>query len=264
MVRWSSGPRYRRCRQRADRIIRTLAGKFVTFRGGPPRAGSIGRQLWDRILGFARERAYEPEFSEAIRRLVQPGWVCADVGACKGVITGLLAETVGDHGLVIAFEAMPENARQLQWNLRLKGLESRIKVENVAVTDGVEPLVALFPGRNSWAEEWNIMGHDVDGNPTDAVLKVPAVSLDGYFPSGAPLNFVKIDIEGAGALALAGMRRLLREARPVLLIEFHDDAEWNGRFELYDAGYELWARGRRLDQAIDTGRVYHCLATPLA
>jgi hypothetical protein len=38
----------------------------------------------------------------------------------------------------------------------------------------------------------------------------------------------KIDIESAGALALAGMWRLLREARSVLLIEFHDNAEWNG------------------------------------
>lgn len=123
MVRWSSGPRYHRCRQRASRVIRTLAGTFVTFRGRPSKAGSIGRRLGDRILGFARARAYEPEVSEAIRRLV-------------------------------------------------------------------------------------------------------------------------------------------REARPVLLIEFHDDAEWNGRFELYNAGYELWARGQRL--AIDAGLGYHCLATPLA
>ena len=39
----------------------------------------------------------------------------------------------------------------------------------------------------------------------------------------------------------------------------------SGRYDRYvELGRELWARGRRLDQAIDTGRVYQCLATPLA
>jgi len=90
---------------------------------------------------------------------------------------------------------------------------------------------------------------------------VTLLPLDGWYPPGAQLDFVKIDVEGAEGLVLAGMRRLLREARPVLAVEFHDDEAWTSRHELLDAGYALSRTdGSAIDPAGD--RVYHVIARP--
>ncbi len=48
----------------------------------------------------------------------------------------------------------------------------------------------------------------------------PSVALDGYF-DGTTVDFVKLDVEGADELAVEGMRRILAEDRPMVLIEDH-------------------------------------------
>jgi FkbM family methyltransferase len=207
------------------------------------------------------EYEQEKDVCRVIESIVRPGWICADVGAHLGLITALLAEIVGPEGHVIAFEAFPKNAEQLSHKMFARGLSSRVTVENMAITDGNQEKVWLFPGRWESSFEWNIVGHDVEGNPTEPKLQVRATSIDNYFPEGSRLDFIKIDIEGAAASALAGMRRLLCEIKPTLLIEFHDEIEWAARSELYSVGYELLdLNGRRLDPEKDTSRIYHCLA----
>jgi FkbM family methyltransferase len=141
------------------------------------------------------------------------------------------------------------------------GYKERTRVENVAVSDGADDRLWLFPGRWRCSQEWNIMGHDVLGNKTGPELEIPATSLDMYFPKGARLDFVKIDVEGAEAKVLAGMSRLLRESRPLALVEFHSEAGWAGREHLMAAGYYLYDMNNR-KLAPDSQCVYHVLALP--
>lgn len=205
-----------------------------------------------------------------IERIVQPGWICADLGANIGFFTLLLARLVGPTGRVIAFEAHPSNAELVSRNVRNNGYSSRAKVENIAVSDGSKEKVELYPGRKNestgeWSMgEWNIVGCDVLGQAKEPAMVVAACSLDNYFPPGSRLDLVKMDIEGAEALALVGMRRILREARPILLIEFHSDEGWAGRQELHAAGYRLYdMEQREIDPIRDTQRLYHVIATPM-
>lgn len=205
-----------------------------------------------------REEPYEPELTAAIERIVEPGWTCADVGAHVGNVTATLVRLVGRRGRIVAFEAHPTNAAHLRDRFRRDRI---VEVVNAAVGDGSTERLALYAGRHDHSTEWNVMGHDVEGAPTRLVLEVPAVSLDAWFATGVRLNFVKVDVEGAESLVLDGMRRLLRDDRPVLAVEFHDDEAWEGRHELLDAGYSL----ERLDGSrIGPGdaRVYHVIALP--
>jgi FkbM family methyltransferase len=207
------------------------------------------------------DASYEPEVQAAVARVVQPGWACADVGAHEGIFTRLLATLVGERGRVVAFEAHPKNAHAVQKSLS-RGMRGRVTVENVAVTDGSVERVTLYAGRNRWSQEWNVTGMDLDGNPTPAELDVAATSLDRYFGDGR-LDFAKLDVEGAENLVLRGMRRLLREQRPVLVVEFHTPEGWAGRAELLDAGYRLETpAGQPVDSGPDATRVYQCLAHP--
>lgn len=226
-----------------------------TNRYDRPAVRSILPRLWQ------RDSAYEPELQVAIARRVRPGWTCADVGAHHGIFTRLLAELVGENGRVVAFEAHPGNARRLRRSLGTR-LRGRVTVENLAVTDGATERVMLHPGRGRATTEWNIVGADVDGRPTPPELEVGATSLDAYF-AGASLEFVKVDVEGAEAAVLRGMRKLLRERKPTLAVEFHNEGGWAGRSELLDAGYRLETlAGEAIDAELQAERVYQCLALP--
>lgn len=189
---------------------------------------------------------------------MEAGWACADVGAHVGHVTETLVRLVGKRGRVVAFEAHPANAAQLRNRFKWASV---VEVVNAAVSDGTSERLTLYAGRNDNSTEWNVVGHDVEGRPTRVELEIPAVALDNWFAPGTSLDFVKIDVEGAEGLVLAGMRRLLREERPVLAIEFHDDDAWVARRELLDAGYTL-TRADGSSISPDGPRVYHVIARP--
>ncbi len=205
---------------------------------------------------------YEPDVVAAIQRHVSPGATCIDVGAHEGAISRVLARATGPGGHVIAFEAYPPNAEDLRAALASEGLDW-VTVENCAITNGGAKTVWLHSGRDKNSAEWNIVGHDVEGRETAPEVEVRAASLDDYWPERDPLHFVKIDVEGAEAHVLAGMPKLLRSARPTILVEFHDDESWKGRRHLLEAGYSLETlAGDPVPR--DSPRVYHCLARPPA
>lgn len=210
-----------------------------------------------RLLG----QPYEPDVSAVLKHLIEPGWTCVDVGANIGQTAILLCKLVGAKGKVIAFEAYPPNAVRLRRNMLILGQTRRLVVENMAISDGQQDRVLLFPGRAHSSTEWNIVGHDVTGQVTTPELEVPAISLDDYFLSRECPDFIKIDIEGAEASALVGARRLLREAKPKLIVEFHNDTGWDSRQELYEAGYVLYTLDRQVI-APDSKRVYQCVVLP--
>lgn len=204
---------------------------------------------------------YEPLIVDALKKYIKDGFVCVDVGACLGDITLRLASLVGESGFVYSFEANPDNAANLKKNVKENGLKKRVKVVNMAVNDGGVETVSLFYGRNNSPYEWNIVGHDVEGNSTEAKFKVKATSLDRYFSSRQKINLIKIDAENAEAQILAGMEEILRRDKPILIIEFHDEKGWNSRRLLYQAGYSLFTMDdKRIDRENDLIRVYHCLA----
>jgi len=179
-----------------------------------------------------------------------------DVGANHGLMTIPMAEWVGARGCVHAFESHAENVRLLQANVARFGLTDRVRVHALAVNDGASSRVALYHGRRASSSEWNIIGRDADGNASREAGRVAAVSLDGYFASQVRIDLVKIDVEGAESLVLAGMRRILTECAPVLAIECHSADNWRACRALRRQGYDLLdVQGRRI------GEDEHCPGT---
>lgn len=248
----------------ARSLLRPLVNRYFELRAFPLAGALAGCFMRGEVPSSYRQGNYESEVCQVLMRIVQPGWVCVDVGAHVGYFTLLLAKLVHQSGRVVAFEAHPGNTGQLSVNVRINGFEDRVQVENVAVSSGNTHCLKLFPGRGHGSAEWNVVGHDVEGNPTEPELEVRATSLDAYFPPGSRLDFVKIDIEGAEAEAICGMNRLLEESRPLVVVEFHDEIGWAGREELFATGYCLYdiLNARWLDSELDVQRVYHCLAVP--
>jgi FkbM family methyltransferase len=183
---------------------------------------------------------YEPDLQQAIAGLVKPGMVAYDVGANIGYITLMLAQAVGASGKVFSFEALPANVSRLMANLALNELDGRVQVEAAAVVDRSRRVEFLVGPSGGMGKAQGSAGRrSVQYSKT---LEVPGLSLDEFvYRLGHPEpQIVKIDIEGGEVLALPGMARLLKEARPGLLIEIHgQDAAQFCWQSLLRAGYRI-------------------------
>ena len=183
---------------------------------------------------------YEPELQAAIVKLVQPGSVVYDLGANIGYISLLLARQVGEAGKVYAFEALPANLERLRVNLALNGLEQRVVVVPGAVGDSAKPVRFLVGPSGGTGKLNGSAGRQEIEYPGE--VSVPGIILDGfvYRDGNPPPQVVKVDIEGGEALALPGMRRILAEAQPIVLLELHGPQASQVAWEvLLASGYQI-------------------------
>jgi FkbM family methyltransferase len=182
---------------------------------------------------------YEPELQTAVAELARPGMVAYDVGANVGYISLLLAKRVGEIGQVYAFEALPANIERLRSNLLLNGMEVRVQVVEAAVIDRSVPVQFLVGPSGGMGKAAGSAGRRQGYVQS---IPISGLALDDFvFEQGNPLpQVVKMDIEGGEVLALPGMRRVLREAHPILLLELHGPVAARAALdELTPAGYRL-------------------------
>jgi FkbM family methyltransferase len=188
---------------------------------------------------------YEPELQWALGELIKPGMLAFDVGANIGYITLMLAWAVGPTGGVVAFEALPANVARLEQNLVLNDLSGRVKVMAVAVGAGEGTIRFQIHASGGMGKAAGSAGRADETYQSE--ITVPSSSLDAFvYELGNPApQIVKMDIEGGEVMALPGMRRVLREARPTLLLELHGPESSRVAWEeLREAGYSIHAMER--------------------
>ena len=199
----------------------------------------VDKDLW---LG-----TYEPDIQRALRDLVRPGMTAYDLGANIGYMTLLLAKAVGETGRVVAVEPLPSNVARLRAAVELNHMQGRVAL--------VEKAIGPRSGRETFLVHQSPGMGRLEQAPGRSesfhhAVEVDVVSVDDlvYAEGFPPPQLVKMDLEGGEGRALEGMGRLLRDAKPVLLIEVHGripaDDTWA---RLATAGYAVrdLERGRR-------------------
>lgn len=165
---------------------------------------------------------YEPELQRAIRTFAGQGMTAYDIGANLGYTAMLMARAVGPKGRVFAFEPEPRNLSRLARHVESNPEGRRVTVVAVAVGARSGQGRLKIHRSTSMGKLVGAPGRDV---PYASVVSVPLVTLDRFVARGGPPpHIVKIDVEGAEAQVLAGMRRILERDRPLLLIEMHGPA----------------------------------------
>ena len=152
-----------------------------------------------------------------ILRHIKPGQRIVDVGANIGFFTLLCARQVGPTGQVWAFEPGPQSYALLSTNVSINGYNN-VVVENSAVADS-SGRVDLFVCRAGESDN-RIAGTLLDYEQRDRI-NVRCVALDDYCAKiDAPVDFIKIDVQGAETLVLRGMENMLRRQRPIISFEY--------------------------------------------
>jgi FkbM family methyltransferase len=186
---------------------------------------------------------YEMDLQAALHELIPAGSVIYDLGANIGYVSLLLAKATGEEGKVYAFEALPSNVEQLKRNLALNAMDSRVIVIPNAVTLAEGPVQFLVHPSGGMGKVAGSAGRE---DHYQSEVTVPGISLDDFvFKHGNPLpQVIKMDIEGGEILALPGMRRVIKQAHPLMLMELHGPESCRKAWEfLTGSGYEIcWMR----------------------
>jgi FkbM family methyltransferase len=161
--------------------------------------------------------------TEFMLHRIRPGQVAWDVGANLGYYAVLMAELVGRQGRVLALEPNPRLAKLCGQTLALNGHWHTAEVRRIAAADesgGTLRFRTTFSdpknGHLLAADEAAAPGIDDD----TLEVAVPTMRLDDL--SEGPVDFLKIDVEGAEEMVWAGMQRLLdRSPGITVLMEFN-------------------------------------------
>jgi FkbM family methyltransferase len=189
---------------------------------------------------------------EWCRRHILPGNTVVDCGAHHGMMSVLFSRWTGVSGKVIACEPIGANARVVEQNAALNGIQN-ITVRPVGVGSRASVLLAALNAGNA------MVGHSTAQTP------VTIVRLDDDLPPEMVVNFLKIDVEGSDLEALEGARRILSQ-RPIVDLEIHNflfakPTEALGKiFSFFPADQwrlevlpEIFSETRPVDGPVDTG-----------
>lgn len=140
-----------------------------------------------------------------MKKVIKPGDVVLDIGACLGYYTLLFAKIVGETGRVFAFEPNPENFALLKKNVDKNGYKNII-LANKAVSNETGKI-------KMYLSEYHKADHRIyDSGDGREAIAIEAMRLDDYFKNyNGQIDFIKIDVQGAEGKVIQGMALLLQK-----------------------------------------------------
>jgi FkbM family methyltransferase len=193
--------------------------------------------------------SYESEQQSLFKKWVKKGDIVFDIGAHVGFYTLLSSHLVGDKGRVVAFEPIPENLTYLEQHLRMNTI-ANVDILEVAVSNrqGHDRL-SNGPSSSMWH-------FDAQGSLEVRTIRLDDLVLDEKLP--AP-SLIKMDIEGAEALALHGCAGVIDAFHPVFILSTHGpDVHQSCCRILKLAGYNLTPIGvTSIDECRELIAVHH-------
>jgi FkbM family methyltransferase len=249
--RWPRLPRSRRPdRQGATAIPvgnnRLLVGTTI---GGQRHAYFV--QADDRLLTpwFALTGRYETAATAFLLRTLRPDSHCLDIGSNFGYFLCLMARRCV-HGQVLAVEPDAEVAALAQDNLFLNGVHDHAAVIRAAVADRAGTLTLhrrSFRSGNTSLVAADRGFTDYLNEPPAQPFTVPTLTIDTLSERmGGRVDVVKIDVEGAEPLVLAGAAETIaRNPAIVLLMEWSPGQMASAGYAIADVVRQIAALGLR-------------------
>jgi FkbM family methyltransferase len=163
---------------------------------------------------------YQPDVLYWIRRLSRPGDTIFDVGAFHGLMTVVASKAVKERGRVISFEPNQKSRAHLSAHLELNKC-GNVTIEPIGLMDA-ERDFEFYPqaGNSSWNSSF--VREFVDPSAELQPEKIHCATLDSYVETRRVVpRLIKIDTEGTEFKVLKGGLAVLRQYRPIVLMEFN-------------------------------------------
>ena len=161
---------------------------------------------------------FEEYETELVRQCLHPGMRVVDIGANFGYYTLIAAARVGKEGKVYAFEPEPGNYELLLKNISLNHYETIVPIQQ-AVSNRRGTTNLFVDKRNLGAP--SLAEKNVDRR--QGIVAVETVSIDEFFKTVegfGPIDFLKIDAQGAEGLIFEGACNCLKNEGLKIMMEF--------------------------------------------
>jgi FkbM family methyltransferase len=167
--------------------------------------------------------------------------IAYDVGAHVGYMTLVLAESVNDGGIVFAFEPVPINYALIEKLIFLNGLNGKVRLVPLALGDTIgQQRMVVWESSLMNQLEIAAIGKKIGGRAT---INTAISTLDSFVldQSNPPPDLIKIDVEGAEAMVIAGAMQTLQRFSPKLLLEIHGPGNAGRTYDLLEGmNYDWW------------------------
>jgi len=228
-------------RLRLEYLWRSREEALVTLPWGLPININLHEAVGNNI---AAEGLYEPEVTETLWRLTEPGDVTIDAGANIGYTTSILGLRVGPKGTVHSFEPHPQVFESLKENVALWKKDLRcgsflLHETALGRLTGKASLNTADWFRSNRGTAW--IAETADAAPNHQTIEVPIQNLDSILGERASIGVLKMDVQGSELSILQGMTRLLQK-HAVRDIVFEEEAPFPAPSQelLKSFGYSLF------------------------
>lgn len=216
---WEKTERFRRGQR-----INVIKGKTFRFEN----FGLITRRLYEQEPFVRFNKAFEQRTLSAIIRILKPEFTVLDIGANIGLHSLIMASCLDSDGkgMVYSFEPCRKTFEALMGNVKLNNFSDRIVPHNVALSDKAGRLILDTP------DEYRSLGHRSDPykslrkgqNGLETGEEVEVVTLDLWVKEKkiSRIDFIKIDIEGAELECFKGSVDVLKNYRPIVVMECYE------------------------------------------
>lgn len=142
-----------------------------------------------------------------------------DIGGNIGWFSVLGAHRVGPTGWVTSIEPRTDLFRRLSASMSENNFLGRCDLHNLALgTEAGELPMGVFPDENNPGHSFLITGAADAG--VEMLMSVPVRRLD-TIGLKRKVDVIKIDTEGAEAIALSGGMSILKQDKPIIMSEFY-------------------------------------------
>lgn len=172
------------------------------------------------ISGALAFGCYELFETDLFKHTIKPGMTVVDIGANIGYYTTLAGLCAGPTGKVIAYEPDVDNFSFLNKNIALNNL-SNTRTLQTALSDKHGTATLYLTENNKGTHSF------ANNRNGKKAVTVQTETLDDslWNINAGKIDVLKIDIEGAECLALAGMKKTLAKNRDLIIFtEFYPKA----------------------------------------
>ncbi len=163
----------------------------------------------DMIIGprLTGSGCWEPYETQIFKELVKPGMTVIDVGANIGYYSLMASKLVGEKGKVYAFEPFESTCDILAHSIKANDFRN-IEIVRKAVTNEVGL-------KRFYYDKYSPACNNINGKGSYTMM--PCTTLDCEL-GATKVDVIKMDIEGAEALAFAGMKSIVNHNPYLILV----------------------------------------------